>query len=50
MEIDFVILWVNGNDPKWKDELAQYSKENSGDKSKIRFRDWDNLQYIFRAF
>jgi hypothetical protein len=50
IQIDFVILWVDGNDPKWKEEIAQYSEINSGDKRKTRFRDWDNLQYIFRAF
>ena len=50
MEIDFVILWVDGADPKWQEELALYSPKGAGDKSKVRFRDWDNLQYIFRAF
>lgn len=49
-DIDFVILWVDGNDPEWKKELEQYSVNSSGDKSRVRFRDWDNLHYIFRAF
>ena len=29
--IDFVVTWVDGNDPN------------------VRFRDWDNMQYWFRA-
>lgn len=48
--IDFVILWVDGNDPAWQEELKKYSLSNNGDKSEIRFRDWENLHYIFRAF
>ena len=43
--IDFVITWVDGDDPKWKKEKEQYSKKNDSK----RFRDWDNLQYWFRA-
>ena len=48
-EIDFVILWVDGNDPKWQDEFEKnaYFEDN---KQKFQYRDWDNLQYIFRAF
>jgi len=48
--IDFVILWVDGGDPKWQEELKRYSLIHNGDKSEVRFRDWDNLRYIFRAF
>lgn len=47
-EIDFVILWVDGEDPKWEIELNKYL--HSRDKDKVRFRDWDNIQYILRAF
>ncbi len=31
-------------------ELSKYSTKEEGDKRMIRFRDWDNLHYIFRAF
>ena len=47
-KIDIVILWVDGNDPKWLKEKNKYIKLD-GDKTKNRFRDWKNLQYIFRG-
>lgn len=47
-KIDFVVLWVDGNDPEWQKERSYYIGDN-GDKRSIRFRDWDNLQYWFRA-
>ena len=47
-KIDFVIIWVDGNDPKWLKEKNKYIKLD-GDKTKNRFRDWKNLQYIFRG-
>ena len=45
-----MILWVDGNDPNWRAELKRYSKDHNGDKSEVRFRDWNNLRYIFRAY
>lgn len=48
--IDFVILWVDGNDPAWQQELNEHSKINIKNKNGSLFRDWDNLHYIFRAF
>lgn len=48
--MDFVIAWVNGNDPKWQEEYKKYkSAENGGDTHFARFRNWDNLQYWFRG-
>ncbi len=50
--VDIVITWVDGNDPAWQKEKAAYSPENKSFKaasSNIRFRDWENLQYIFRG-
>ena len=47
--IDFVIIWVDGNDPEWQEDKFKYSEDTDGDKRNIRFRDWDNLQYWFRA-
>ena len=47
--IDFVITWVDGNDPEWQAEKAKYDGKLSGDKRANRFRDWDNLQYWFRG-
>jgi len=49
MEIDLVILWVDGNDPKWQDEFEK-NAYSEGNKQSFQYRDWDNLQYIFRAF
>jgi len=49
-EIDFVLLWVDGNDPKWRKEFEYYTAKHDGDKRDIRFRDWNILRYLFRAF
>ncbi len=49
-KIDFVIMWVDGNDPKWKAEREKYELNKGKDDNRdFRFRDWDNLQYIFRG-
>lgn len=48
--IDFVILWVDGNDEKWLKEKNKYSeKKETVNNSNVRYRDWDNLKYWFRA-
>lgn len=48
--IDVVIYWVDGNDSKWIEKKNRYvqnsSEESSGNK---RYRDWENLVYIFRG-
>lgn len=51
MKIDFVIAWVNGNDKAWLKEKAKYdpSIDLTQDTIDARYRDWDNLQYWFRA-
>ena len=48
-KIDVVIPWVDGNDLEWQKLKDQYSEVKSADKSDSRYRDWDNLQYIFRG-
>ncbi len=49
-KIDFVLPWVDGGDPLWLAEKAKYSPSPMADSaSEIRYRDWDNLQYWFRA-
>lgn len=48
-DIDFVIIWVDGNDPNWQKEYEHYSQFLGGDKRIIRFRDWENLKYWFRG-
>lgn len=50
-KIDFVIPWVDGNDRQWQLEKAKYDNSvlmNESD-TPVRYRDWDNLQYWFRA-
>lgn len=47
--IDFVLIWVDGNDSGWKKEYMKYAPTAHGDKNEIRFRDWGNLRYWFRG-
>lgn len=51
MKIDFVIIWVDGNDIEWKRERALYDIDvrKDADNGEHRYRDWDNLQYWFRG-
>ena len=48
-EIDFVILWVDGNDPAWHEEFVRTRQAENDDASEIRYRDWRNLHYWFRS-
>ena len=50
-DIDFVIIWVDGNDTEWLASRTRYacSENVNTDGSIHRFRDWDNLQYWFRG-
>lgn len=49
-DIDIVIMWVDGSDPQWLKEKAKYRNDSfSVDDAINRYRDWDNLQYIFRG-
>ena len=47
--IDIVIIWVDGNDEQWLNEKNKYSPGVNTDARVSRYRDWDNLQYIFRG-
>lgn len=50
-KIDFVVLWVDGNDPKWI-EIKNKELEKIGystDNRNARYRDWDNMRYWFRG-
>lgn len=48
--IDFVITWVDGNDKAWLSEKTKYQTTSIyDDDCEARYRDWDNLQYWFRA-
>lgn len=50
IKIDFVLPWVDGSDPAWLAEFGKYKANNPLLNTGSRFQDWDNLQYIFRAF
>ena len=50
--IDFVITWVDGNDKKWLQKKIEYSTQKYTEKTdtrKRRFRDWNNLRFLFRG-
>lgn len=52
MDIDFVITWVDMNDPKWQAKFSKYSQNKNNTKngvSKARFRDNGFLKYWFRG-
>lgn len=48
-DIDFVILWVDPNDPAWQAEKNKYTPGATDDVQLIRYQSWDNLHYWFRA-
>lgn len=49
-KIDFVIPWVDGNDPKWIEEKNKYCTEKNDKKNgENRYRDMGILKYWFRA-
>lgn len=48
-KIDFVIPWVDPNDPKWQKDKNNYSKTYTGDKSNKLFNDLDTLKFVLRS-
>ena len=52
MEYDFVVTWVDMNDPKWKEEFSKYSGMQENEENGVtdaRFRDYGFLRYWFRG-
>lgn len=50
MDIDVVILWVDGADPEWLEEKKKYLPPAAADSnSPNRYRDWGLLPYWFRS-
>ncbi len=49
MNIDVVILWVDGSDEKWLEERAKYLTGSGQDAGTNRYRDWGTLKYLFRG-
>lgn len=51
-DVDIVITWVDGADKNWLQEKNKHLDQTNQinvDASAKRYRDWDNLQYIFRG-
>ena len=48
-DIDFVVLWVDPNDSDWQQEKAKFSPQKSEDVNLVRYQNWDNIKYWFRA-
>lgn len=50
MDIDFVILWVDGSDPAWQAEKRNYQEKKESENNGVnRYRDWGLLPYWFRS-
>ena len=51
MDIDFVITWVDNEDPQWQAAFRQWLPANTGDldTGEERYRDWHLLRYWFRG-
>lgn len=50
MDVDLVVLWVDGTDTDWVFEKNKYSKKKIDDSNNInRFRDWGLMKYWFRG-
>lgn len=51
LKIDFVIPWVDGNDPEWQRSFLEYLPESrkTDDTREVRYRDWGLLRYWFRG-
>lgn len=47
--IDFVIPWVDGNDPEWSARKAEFIGSSTSDDRVQRYRDWDLMRYWFRG-
>lgn len=47
-KIDFVVTWVDSEDPQWKADYAKY-KNIKVTEDKARFRNWDLFKYWFRS-
>lgn len=49
-KIDFVVLWVDGSDPKWLSERKKYCPSNKNNGCNLnRYRDWGLMKYWFRG-
>lgn len=49
IKIDFVVTWLDSNDPEWQKQYTRYKQTATGEKSMARFRDMNIFRYWFRA-
>lgn len=52
MKIDFIVTWVDMDDPAWQEEFRRYSSMQRNEKNSVseaRFRDYGFLRYWFRG-
>ena len=50
LDVDVVVLWVDGSDPDWLAEKRKYDAKESADSNGLfRFRDYGLMKYWFRA-
>lgn len=52
MDIDFIVTWVDMDDPRWQKEFSKYSDRQKNEKngvSEARFRDYGFLKFWFRG-
>ena len=49
--IDYVITWVDGNDPVWRKERDYYAalEHREIDNGDSKYRDWGTLRFLFRG-
>lgn len=48
-KIDFVVSWVDGQDPNWLKKYNNYSSDDTLDEKNARFRDYKIFKYWFRS-
>ena len=49
MNIDFIVLWLDANDPEWQQAYAKYKTNTKGHIEWARYRDTNVFNYWFRA-
>lgn len=48
-EIDFVVTWLDENDPDWRENRGKFAPGEGEDGSAGRYRDWGLFRYWFRG-
>ena len=49
MKIDFVVTWLDANDPEWQSVYHKYRGDKVPQEDKSRYRNWDLFKFWFRA-